>query len=154
MATYYLDTSALVKRYAREQGTRWITALTDPILGHNLYTVQLTGPEMIAALFRKVRTGAITLADATRAGTDFRQDWQTQYLVLNVTETLIEHAMSLAQAHGLRGFDAVHLATALAVHDLHRSLQLPAITFVSADIDQHQAAATEGLLVEDPNAYP
>lgn len=66
----------------------------------------------------------------------------------------IEHAMSLAQAHGLRGFDAVHLATALAVHDLHRSLQLPAITFVSADIDQHQAAATEGLLVEDPNAYP
>jgi hypothetical protein len=50
MTAYYLDTSALVKRYASECGTAWITALADPERGHDLYTVRLTGPEMIAAL--------------------------------------------------------------------------------------------------------
>ena len=57
MQAYYLDTSALIKRYAREEGTAWMTTLTDPVQAHDLYTVRLTGPEMIAALFRKTRTG-------------------------------------------------------------------------------------------------
>lgn len=60
MAVYYLDTSALVKRYALESGTTWIASLTDPAVGHDIYTVRLTGPEMVAALFRKARTGEIS----------------------------------------------------------------------------------------------
>ena len=40
MAAYYLDTSALVKRYAREQGSSWIGTLMDPAQGHDLYTVR------------------------------------------------------------------------------------------------------------------
>jgi uncharacterized protein len=58
MAVYYLDTSALVKRYAQKRGTAWMLSLTDVTAEHDLYTVRVTGPEMIAALFRKVRTGA------------------------------------------------------------------------------------------------
>lgn len=36
MASYYLDTSALVKRYVTERGTAWIVNLTDPSSGHEL----------------------------------------------------------------------------------------------------------------------
>jgi hypothetical protein len=50
MAVYYLDTSALVKRYAQERGTAWMLSLTDVTAEHDLYTVRMTGPEMIAAL--------------------------------------------------------------------------------------------------------
>ena len=54
MASYYLDTSALVKCYALEAGTTWMNALREPDAGHTLYTVRLTGPELIAALSRAV----------------------------------------------------------------------------------------------------
>jgi len=49
MAIYYLDTSALVKRYAQEPGTAWILSLTDVAAEHDLYTVRVAGPEMLLA---------------------------------------------------------------------------------------------------------
>jgi hypothetical protein len=52
----YVDTSALVKRYAREKGTTSIEDLTDPNGRHDIYTVILTGAELVAALFRRVCT--------------------------------------------------------------------------------------------------
>jgi predicted nucleic acid-binding protein len=36
MAVYYLDTSALVKRYAQERGTAWILRLTDVTAGQDM----------------------------------------------------------------------------------------------------------------------
>ncbi len=38
MATYFLDTSAVVKRYMPEQGHRWIDALCGAAQPHELYT--------------------------------------------------------------------------------------------------------------------
>ncbi len=61
--------------------------------------------------------------------------------------------MDLAERRGLRGYDAVHLAAALLVAEAQYSAGRPPLTFVSADTDQRQAAAAEGLLIEDPNAY-
>lgn len=154
MAAYYLDTSALVKRYARERGTAWITALTTPTAGHELYTLRLTGPEMIAALERKARTGQITRADAQRVMTTFRLDWQAQYQSVEVTAAVADRSMDLAQQHGRRGFDATHLSAALAIHTLRVSLRRSPLVFISADTAQLQAAATEGLAIDDPNQHP
>jgi hypothetical protein len=60
LTVYYLDTSALVKRYVQEVGTNWVMSITDPVANHDLYVVRITGPEMIAAFFRKVRTQEMT----------------------------------------------------------------------------------------------
>jgi predicted nucleic acid-binding protein len=62
--------------------------------------------------------------------------------------------MSLAEEHGLRGYDAVHLAAALELQDRRRAMQLPLLTFVSADDDQLRAAAAEGCPKENPNWHP
>ena len=64
-----------------------------------------------------------------------------------------ERAMDLVERHGLRGYDASHLAAALVVADVRRLRGLPALTFVSADNGQRQAAAAEGLRVGEPNAH-
>jgi predicted nucleic acid-binding protein len=88
VGTYYLDTSALVKRYTREQGTAWIVGLTAPHGGHDLFTVRLTGPELIAALTRKARMGGLAVVDADRRARAFRRHWQRRYLVIEVTATL------------------------------------------------------------------
>ena len=61
--------------------------------------------------------------------------------------------MDIAAVHGLRGYDAVHLAAALTVEDTRRAIGLPALIFVSADDNQRQAALAEGLLIENPNDY-
>ena len=153
MAAYYLDTSALAKRYVQEAGTAWVLNLTDVITGHDLYTVPVTGPEMIAALFRKARTGDISLDEATRSAGNFRTDWQQQYQIVEVTASIADQAMELAEKHGLRGYDAVHLAVAFTLQQMRELMELPPLTFVSADVQQLEAAAAEGLPVEDPSEH-
>jgi len=153
MAVYYLDTSALVKRYAQEPGTAWVLNLTDVAAGHDLYTVRVTGPEMIAALFGKARTGEVSPDEARRSAENFRADWQQQYQIVEVTALVADKAMELAEKHRLRGYDAVHLASALALQQMRETMELPLLTFVSADARQRETAAVEGFPVEDPNEH-
>jgi len=54
---YYLDSSALVKRYVAETGTDWIGRLCAVEAGNTLYTARMTGAEIAAALFRRAREG-------------------------------------------------------------------------------------------------
>ena len=154
MAVYYFDTSALVKRYAQETGTNWVLNLTDPAANHDLYTMRLTGPEMIAALFRKVRVGDISQTAAVQFANNFKADGQQQYHIVEANAEIIDRAMDLAEKHQLRGYDSVHLAAALRLQEIRLTMELPVLTFVSADQDQLQVAVVEGLLVEDPNNYP
>jgi predicted nucleic acid-binding protein len=153
MAVYYLDTSALVKRYVQETGTAWVLDLTDVRTGHDLYTVRVTGPEMIAALFRRARTRDVSWDDATRSAGSFRTDWQQQYQIVEVTAGLADQAMALAEKHGLRGYDAVHLAAACTLQQMRALMELPSLIFVSADAQQREVAAAAGLPVEDPNDH-
>jgi predicted nucleic acid-binding protein len=154
VAAFYLDTSALVKRYAVEPGTRWVVNLTDPGAGHLLYTVRLTGVEMVAALYRKVRTGEVRAGQAQRADADFLLDWVQQYEIVEVTDALVMRAMRVARLYPLRGYDALQLAAALEVDVLVRSIGFPRLTLVSADRDLLAAAAAERLSIDDPNNYP
>jgi predicted nucleic acid-binding protein len=74
--------------------------------------------------------------------------------VVEVTEALIERAMGLAEAYGVRGYDAVQLAAALEVNALLVAAGLPALVLVSADAELNAAAISAGLAVEDPNSHP
>ena len=154
MTVYYWDTSALVKRYAQEPGSQWVRQLlTDEVATCDHYTVRVTGPEMIAAVFRKVRMGHLSQVEATTLVNHFRLHWQQPYQILEVTVRVAELAMSLAERHGLRGYDSVPLAAALVLQDVRQSMNLPSLTLVSADLEQLQAGLQEGLLVENPNDY-
>jgi hypothetical protein len=84
----------------------------------------------------------------------FRADWQEQYQIIEVSPELAERAMNLAEQHGLRGYDSVHLAAALALQEIRQDLGLTPRTFLSADDSQLQAASAEGMLVENPNTFP
>jgi predicted nucleic acid-binding protein len=153
VTAYYLDTSALVKRYAQESGTPWVLDLTDPMARHDLYTVRVAGPEMIAAIFRKLRMGEVSPEEAVRSADNFRKDWQQRYQIVEVTAGVADRAMELAEKHGLRGYDSVHLAAALALQHVRRAMELLPLTFVSADAGQLETAVAEGLAVEDPNRH-
>ena len=50
MAGYFLDSSALVKRYIQEPGTNGVRDLCSPTAGHVLYIARIAGAEVIAAI--------------------------------------------------------------------------------------------------------
>lgn len=154
MAVYVLDSSALVKRYVQERGTSWVRALTAPLAGHVLYIAGITGVEVISALTRQARSGALTPADAAQAMAQFQHDFAVHYQTVTLTPALITRAMALAATHALRGYDAVQCAVAVTLHALRQAVALPPLLLVSADTALNAAARAEGVQVEDPNTYP
>ncbi|MGH7965044.1 MAG: type II toxin-antitoxin system VapC family toxin [Candidatus Binatia bacterium] len=153
MAAYFFDSSALVKRYVVESGTQWVRGLCEPAAGHTIYIARITGVEVIAALARHTRIGSLTRSAAQGAMAAFRGDFRWVYLVSELTPALAERAMDLAQAHGLRGYDAVQLAASLDVNAERRGYGLAPLTLASADTDLNQAATAEGVAVENPNDH-
>ncbi|MEK9137900.1 MAG: type II toxin-antitoxin system VapC family toxin, partial [Bacteroidota bacterium] len=115
MADYYMDSSALVKRYISETGSAWVSDLFDPVLNNEVFIAAITPVEIVAAITRRARGGTVTPADATAACNLFRSDLLTSYQIVELTNSLITHAMTIAETHGLRGYDAVQLAAALEV---------------------------------------
>jgi len=151
---YYLDSSALVKRYVAEAGTNWIQNLCAPGADHTLYTIRISGAEVVAALFRRVRANALTLADAEAAASQFKIDFREHYQIVEVTNALVEQAMSLAERHGLRGYDSIQLAAAMELQSVRHALSLDLLTLVCADDALNNAAVAEGLTAVNPNHYP
>ncbi len=136
----YLDTSALVKRYIIETETPAVTMLVAQ--AERIGTSLITRAEVAAALAKAVRTGILHSGDASQALTAFRGQWR-DYERLQVTETLIARADALAWEHGLRGYDAVHLAAVLRWQE---ALGEP-ITLATFDRQLWQAGEVAGLVV-------
>ena len=153
MAVYFFDRSALVKRYAQETGSDWIVALTEPSASHSLYIARITAVEVVSALSRRQQGGSISERDASTTIMAFRHDLTHQYRVIEITPAVITQAMDLAKTHGLRGYDAVQLSTALIVQQMRATLGLFALELVSADHDLNDAATAEGLSTVNPSAH-
>ena len=143
-----------MKRYASETGTIWVRSVTSPGDGHILFVALISGAEVVAAIAKRERLGSLSSADAQQAISDFQNHFQAQYSVIALTQEIVERAMALAPKQSLRGYDAVQLAAALILNDELIASGNGPITFVSADNDLNNAAAQEGLAVEDPQAHP
>ncbi len=151
MATHFLDSSALLKRFVQERGTSWIQSITDPAEGHEIVVTRLTLLEIAAILIRQARTGNPTASAAALRINQLRQAFAHDFRVIECTATLATHALNHIQKHALRGSDALHLAAATELQRRRLADGLTGLTFVSADVELNQAARAEGLKVEDPN---
>ena len=153
MPAYFLDSSAVLKRYVAETGTDWVESLFHPQGTNQISVASICGVEVVAAISRKSRGGGLPVPDASRILRAFRSDFRRDFDVIELESTLIEVAMDLAERHGLRGYDAVQLAAALAVASTARTIGV-SITFVSSDRELNAAALAEALAVDDPNDHP
>lgn len=154
MALYFLDSSAVVKRYVSEPGHAWIVSLCDPAQNHDIQITQIASVEVIAALCRKAREAAITLVERDALIADLRNDMVTTYGMRTVTTQIYTQAGDLCRTYRLRAYDAIQLAAVLALRDDALATGVPAPIFVCADTDLIGYAASEGLPVENPNMYP
>ena len=152
MGHYYFDSSALVKRYVIETGTDWVNGLYADF-DHTIYLARITGAEIVAALFRRVRTGDLSPADAGKVATRFKQDFRSRYQIVEVTEKIVDTAMDVAEKYSLRGYDSVQLAASLELNLVRNSLSLSQIIFVCADTVLNEVAESAGLKIENPNVH-
>lgn len=154
MSVFYLDTSAIVKRYFPEPGTVWIQALADPGSGHTLILGELTLAETAAVIAAKQRASSgITLTQRDAILQRFLQHCNDEYVLVPVERAIVDQAVLLTQRHRLRGYDAVHLAAALTTNMYYLNAGMSGLTFVAADDDLIVAARAEGLSAENPHAY-
>ena len=101
-------------------------------------------PEARAALANAERMGRLNRRQL-RAAVAELDSIVSEVDHIEVTAELTREAGKLAEAHGLRGHDAVHLAAAAAVADGD-------LVLVTSDSDLASAAATIGLAVSNTNA--
>jgi len=136
----YADASALVKRYVSEQGSAEVVAVTTD--AEAVATTVISRAEVAAALARSVRLGVVDENGGRRAQRRFVHEWP-DFVRLPITEALIVRAESVAWEHGLRGYDAVQLASALTWKD---SIAAD-VTLATFDRELWDAAPHAGLRV-------
>lgn len=133
----YLDTSALVKLYVDEEGS--------PVVRSAVAQADLIGTSVIAyvearaAFARRRHERGLPAGDYRRIVRDLDSDW-ARYLVVEVANPLIRKAAQLAEAYRLRAYDAIHLASAAAIHE---RLAEP-IMFACWDVELNTVARREG----------
>lgn len=152
MSNYYLDSSALLKRYVREPGSAWINTIVAPTQQHAIFISELTLAEVAAVLAAKSRApNGITIAHRKRLLSRFLEDCEQIYSLIPVQRAIIDRAVFLSQTYRLRGYDSVQLATAItawqAIMLVHSQSDF---IFVANDSDLLLAAKSENLIIEMP----
>jgi len=100
---------------------------------------RLIYPEARAALAAACRTGRIDERAHRTAAGDLESACAAMRLI-GVDWPLARHAGQIAERYALRGYDAVHLATAHGAHD-------PGLVLITWDRDLARAATNAGIAV-------
>jgi len=144
---FYLDSSAWVKRYEREDGTDWVERLWTQV--DLLGSSRLALVEVVSAVARRHREragdGEVVRQTLQAVQADFRD-----MLCVELSEDVLDLAVALAETHRLRGADAVHLASALRL----KAITETDLTMVASDGELLATARMEGLPVLDPRLAP
>jgi predicted nucleic acid-binding protein len=106
--TLYLDTSVIVKLYIREDDSDDIAAaVADAAV---VATSLLAYPEACAAFERRRRERSVSPAALKAVRKAFDADWAS-WIAVGIDTDLARHSARLAEKHGLRAADALHLAS-------------------------------------------
>jgi predicted nucleic acid-binding protein len=108
----YFDSSAFVKLLVEEEGSDLGAALWDG--ADAVVSSRLAYPEVRAALAAAGRDRRLEAEDLERAEVAWEEYWAATRPV-ELSAAVAAHAGKLASLYALRGADAVHLASAVAV---------------------------------------
>jgi len=142
-----------VKRYLAETGSAWVESLCADEANNAVAIARFGLVETAAAFAAKRRGQFITDSEYESALSDLLRDARERYRLVAVGAALIDSAIQLTRRQKLRGYDAIHLACALALNKPLVANHLPSLTFVAADDNLLTAAQSEGLDTENPNDH-
>ena len=131
----FFDSSAFVKRYVREEGTDVVLSWCDQATELCLSGIAL--PEIVSAFCRLLREDLVSPVQYRHLKTMLMADI-SDAAICDLTPEVIRQSIISLEKNAMRGMDATHLGSALA---------LKVDLFVSADARQCDAATQAGLRV-------
>jgi uncharacterized protein len=134
----FCDTSALLKVYIHEPESGLVFDRLDSSEG--IAVSRIAWAEAHSALARRAREEPQDIATIESAKQVLRIDWQG-YLVIEVTQALVELAGEYAEVFALRGYDSVQLASASQTATLTQN----PVCFASFDLRLNKAAKALGM---------
>lgn len=140
----YLDPSAWIKRWIQEEGSDLVrAAMADP--GYQAIACSNLGRVEMLATFARAwkRRKRISKAKAERGRNEFLALWN-RVVDVGFSPEVQARAEDLASRLALRGYDAVHLASAL-----HLIAGGASVTLLTFDAEMRAACKAEGV----PMAY-
>lgn len=149
MATYYFDTSALVKLYVLETGSIAALALTRNLDRDTLAVADVARAEFRAAIRRREREGDLSPKTASEKLAEMDGHLRSIFLVQPISASVVDEACAILDRHPLRAYDAVQLAGCVMLAPL---VPKPPIVFVCSDRELLNAAVAEGLETLDPES--
>lgn len=136
----YVDTSALLKLYVREDESAQTLALIQSATA--VYVHLIAYAELRAGLAKACRLGRVNDSQLRSLVEDADRDW-ARLRHISVDAHLVMAAGALAEQHGLRGFDSLHLAAASRLS--RRVGDAARLRFFAFDQGLNAAAAKVGM---------
>lgn len=142
----FFDTSALVKFFHEEPGTKIVTDLiNNPV--NNIFVSNLAGVEFVSALYRRYRNNEITEQSLDEAISGFDEEY-SHFYIEPVGNMVLQEAKDLLKKYGknygLRTLDAIHLATFVLIKEGDDWI------FIACDAQLVSAAKALGARVSNP----
>ena len=136
----FCDTLALVKLYVREAGSDAL--LAEAGAASAVAVCRIAWAEAVAAMARRARDVPADAEALDAARQRLREHW-SHYVVVEVTQALVERAGDYADTFALRGYDSVQLAAARTVQEAGRE----DLRFACYDTRLRKAAKVLGMSV-------
>jgi uncharacterized protein len=135
----YLDSSAIVASYFYEPHTATVSQAT--LQATQEWVSLIAYVETRAAFAQLKHQKRLVGKPYYQALEQFEEDWQT-FEYYDVSEDMVQAAAYLAETYILKGYDAMHLASALTLQKTYKD-----IVFLSYDNRLNRAASSAGLVL-------
>jgi predicted nucleic acid-binding protein len=151
MYSFFLDASALAKRYAPEIGSQLVDEIFAKVARDRLYILNIGAGEVVSILVRKRNSGVINSGYFGQALINFEAEVvrSTDIHKLTISNRLAASSLSLIVAHSINATDAIVLKSALAIDQKLRAAA-DDLVLVSSDQRLLRAGQTEGLGTFNP----
>jgi len=137
----YFETSAFFKLIVDERGSADALELWDA--AHRVTGSRVTYPEARAALASAARRGRVTPEELRMVRSRLETRW-SQFEIVEIDQEISKAAGDIAEDRALRGFDSIHLATAVALAD-------DSMIMATWDADLRRASVDAGLRIAPAN---
>jgi uncharacterized protein len=148
---FYLDASALGKRFAPEAGSSLVHEVFAKVQPDRITVLSIGLLEVASILVRKRNSGSITPANYSAAVAQFNSELMKSTAIVRVTahDVLVLRSLPFIERHSLNATDAIVLQSAVDLAASERATGNDLI-LVSSDRRLIYAAQAEGLVTFDP----
>jgi uncharacterized protein len=149
--SFYVDASALAKRYIPENGSSLVDSILDTAPADRIYILNIGTAEVMSILVRNRNAGIISRAEFVQAAASFTTEivGVKDIAKVSVTSRLITASFPLIVAHSINSTDALVLKSALAIARRLRSAD-DDLVLIASDRRLVRAAQAEGLMTFNP----